>query len=188
MTNTTLIYDLQIVNAVPDRRHPPVDGITYCAGWDDHAGMGISVICCYDYATELYATYPPGSHWQFAQLMHKRSPLVGFNNLAFDNRVLTAAGLDIPTEGYYDLRAAILASLGDPYAKGISLDALARANLGRGKSGDGALAPVLWQRGRRAAVAEYCHNDVTLTRGLWELVRTTGRVLHPVTKGYVEVS
>ena len=34
-----LIYDLEIVKAIPDRNKPNEPGIEYCAGWDDHANM-----------------------------------------------------------------------------------------------------------------------------------------------------
>ena len=43
-----LICDIEIVNAIPDRNKPNEPGIEYCAGWNDHANMGVSVIGAYD--------------------------------------------------------------------------------------------------------------------------------------------
>lgn len=51
MTRDTVIYDIEIIKAVPDRKFPRSEGVEYCAGWDDHAGMGVSVIGAYDYFT-----------------------------------------------------------------------------------------------------------------------------------------
>ena len=48
-----LVYDIETTKAVPDRA-PNVAGIEYCGGWEDHANMGISVICAYDYTTDRY--------------------------------------------------------------------------------------------------------------------------------------
>jgi hypothetical protein len=47
---------------------------------------------------------------------------------------------------------------------GYGLDAVSIANGVGGKSGNGALAPVLWQQGKRGAVIDYCLRDVMLTK------------------------
>lgn len=58
-----------------------------------------------------------------------------------------------------------------------SLQLLAWHNLGEGKSGNGADAPGLWQRGRHREVLEYCRKDVELTRRVWQKGRAEGRVV-----------
>lgn len=51
-----LVYDLEIINAVPGREKP-IEGIKYCEGRHDHAGMGISVIGAFDYSTQRYRVF-----------------------------------------------------------------------------------------------------------------------------------
>jgi hypothetical protein len=74
----------------------------------------------------------------------------------------------------YDLLALLWQT--DPdgkYVRGVNgLDAVCQANGLGGKTGDGAQAPRLWQRGRIAEVINYCRDDVLLTRRLLEYVAT----------------
>lgn len=56
-TNKIVVFDLEIRQAIPDRNGGNEPGIKYCGGWSDHAGMGISVICAYDYSTDRYRTF-----------------------------------------------------------------------------------------------------------------------------------
>ena len=46
--NGILVYDLEIVQAIPQRNKAKEPDIVYCAGWEDHANMGVSVIGAYD--------------------------------------------------------------------------------------------------------------------------------------------
>lgn len=39
--------------------------------------------------------------------------------------------------------------------------------VGKGKSGNGELAPILWQDGKHQQVIDYCLNDVKLLRSLY---------------------
>ena len=39
-----LIYDIEIIKAIPSKNGERITGIEYCEGWKDHANMGISVI------------------------------------------------------------------------------------------------------------------------------------------------
>jgi hypothetical protein len=48
------------------------------------------------------------------------------------------------------------------------LDAIAKAN-GMAKTGTGELAPIMWQRGQKQEVIDYCLNDVRVTTAILEL-------------------
>jgi hypothetical protein len=40
-----LIFDTEIIKAIHDpKKGERLDGIEYCAGWGDHAGMGIATV------------------------------------------------------------------------------------------------------------------------------------------------
>lgn len=196
-----LIYDLEIEKAIVDRYEPPIDGIQYCAGWSDFSNMGIACICAYDYVEERYRVFTRGNLRDFLLLTHERSPLVGFNNINFDNRVLAATlgaggfgqlGEDFfREEKFYDLLREIWAAngLGPVFCSrthgGYGLDASCKANGLGGKTGDGALATVWWQQGQYGLVIDYCLNDVRLSKLLFDLAienkvkdPKTGRILN----------
>lgn len=188
-----LIYDIEIIKAIPSKQGALEPGVEYCAGWHDHQNMGVSVIGCYDYAEERYRVFCSDNHLAFFALALERSPLVGFNSIPFDNAVLIAAYPqhdhvlhDEPPGRCYDLLREIwlAAGLGPtfvyPSHTGYGLDAVCEKNFGVGKTGNGALAPVLWQRGRIGEVIDYCLNDVRLTKFLFDAVISGAEIISPV--------
>ncbi|HDR8950784.1 TPA: ribonuclease H-like domain-containing protein [Burkholderia vietnamiensis] len=174
----SLIYDIEIAKAILGRGETRIDGVQYCDGWHDHAGMGISVIGAYDYAESRYRVFCEDNLDAFVELCAERAPLVSFNGIGFDDKVINAT-LDpysaMPREPFrYDLLAEIWRAAGlDPTFGGNShagydLDATCEANFGIRKSGDGAHAPIAWQQGRVGEVIDYCLNDIRLTKRLFD--------------------
>lgn len=117
--------------------------------------------------------------------MDDREVVVGYNSIGFDNPLCAAHGITIPEDKSYDLLVEIwkAAGLGPkfqyPTHIGFTLDAVCTANLGLGKTGHGALAPVQWQRGQIGAVIDYCLNDVRITRQLLERIQKHGWIVDP---------
>ena len=176
MIKNSLVYDLEIVRAIPSK-DSYVEGIEYCNGWDDHVNMGISVVCAYDFLTDRYRVFDKHSKDEFERLTQTRYPLVGFNNVNFDNSVLAACwNIPIVEAQCFDLLRAIWKAkgLGTTFNYethvGYGLDACARANFGLSKTGYGGDAPIDWQRGKYAKVIDYCLQDVRLTKMLWEKI------------------
>ena len=186
-----IVYDLEIVKAVPDRKKPNLPGIKYCTGWDDHAGMGISVLCAYDTKDHRFRVFCDDNKEAFLELISKDEslPLVSFNGLAFDNRVISACwGISIDPNRCYDLlvetwRAHGLApKFQYPTHIGYGLDAIIKANkLAEGKTGEGAHAPVAWQQGKIGEVIDYCLEDVRLTHILYSASLGGSPLVSPVT-------
>ena len=167
----TVIYDCEIARCIPKGERSP--DLEYCQGWGDFKGMGISVICAYSSWDERYHIYLEDNLADFQILINQVDEVVGFNSFAFDDKLCAAHGLQVKTT--YDLLCHIRVAAGMPshYVKGktragYSLEQLAKANLGYGKSGKGDLAPELWQRGNRGAVIDYCLGDVSILRTLYE--------------------
>jgi hypothetical protein len=189
-----VVYDVETKNAILGKGigEIPVPGIQYAQNWGDHAGMGISVICAYVW-TEGYRVFLEDNFGEFKELSEDpETLLVGFNNRAFDDQLLKAClGVTLPEHRSWDLlRAVRVARGGSPeyFKGGPNLDSLCKANFLPGKSGSGALAPVLWQQGKIGQVIDYCLNDCQSTVELIELVlagrlrdHESGRVL-PVAK------
>jgi hypothetical protein len=187
MMHSALVYDIEIAKAIPPKdaalREPDVD---YCAGWEDHANMGIACIGAYDYAEDRYRVFCADDIAGFAALVDARDLIVGFNHLRFDNAVLQSHGVDFSSARHYDLlREAWQAAGLDPdgpfsqHHGGFGLDAMAKANFGVGKTGHGAEAPVDWQRRRVGRVIDYCLADVWLTKRLFDRVCQTGCLVNP---------
>lgn len=179
-----LIYDCEIIRAIPHSDKPDLPEIQYCAGWHDINNMGLSCISVYDYQEDAYRVFLADNFEEFQELANNRKHIIGFNSLSFDDRLCRFNGLHINTT--YDLLVEVFLASGQPpiYTKGVTrsgygLDDIALANLGRGKSGNGATAPVLWQEGARGQVIDYCLRDVTLTKKLFD---RRGALLDPTTK------
>lgn len=102
--------------------------------------------------------------------------VVGFNLHGFDYQVLQPYAPDvrfasIPT---LDLMLDLQKILGFR----LSLDTIASASLGQGKTADG-IQSVAWFRGGELdKVAEYCKADVDVTRRVYEFGRDNGHVLY----------
>lgn len=182
-----IIYDCEIVNAIPNRDGSKIDGIEYCGGWQDHANMGVSVTGVYDYLEDRYRVFLDDNKDEFDTLLNMRGPLcVGFNNIPFDNALLVASDWPCPNDSIcYDLlrETWAAAGLGVQFNfkthGGFGLDAMCECNFGTKKSGNGAFAPVLWQQGKRGEVIDYCLNDVRLTKQLFDEVLAGRTVLNP---------
>lgn len=176
-----VLYDAEIIHAIPEKGVARLEGITYCNGWGDKAGMGVSVICAYVW-DEGYRVYLEDNMSAFKELVEAPDTLiVGFNNKTFDDPLLEQAlGIHVPVNHSYDLLRAVRVALGGSPGSvgGPTLDRLCQANFLPGKNGSGAFAPLLWQRGKHGQVISYCLNDVIQMKKLIELV-VAGRLRDP---------
>lgn len=190
-----IVYDIEIVKAILPKSSDDVEeDIAYCKGWHDHANMGVSVIGCYDFDEDRYRVFLKDNFNDFKLLSYASNVQAGFNSIPFDNAVLRAADIvDIPEGRSYDLLREIwlAAGLGAefkyPSHAGYSLDAVAKANNIGAKSSNGALAPIVWQRGQYGAVIDYCLQDVALTQKLIRKVMDTGWLTCPKTGNKLKV-
>lgn len=185
-----LVYDCEIIKAIPSRNEPEQVGISYCNGWRDFANMGISVIGAYDYATDRNRVFCVDNFDEFAALARERTP-VAFNGHAFDDQLVRANGIEI--EGTYDMLVEVWAGVGlGPQFNfrthaGYGLDAICEANFGMRKTGNGALAPILWQQGKRGTVIDYCMNDVAMEALLLDHIIKVGWIVCPKTGSTIVV-
>lgn len=197
-----LIYDCEIIKAVPVdyRNTEPLEGIEYCEGWKDFDNMGISVIGAYlSWEKEFIAFTDepnvkrtskvlPLSYFQEA--LNEADIIVGFNHISFDNNLIKANGFEIPNEAkHYDILVEMWAAVGlgpefiFPHHAGFSLDQTCKVNGIGEKTGTGANAAVLWQRGQYQEVIDYCLHDVRLTLDLLRNIQENdGWIMNPKTK------
>ena len=176
-----LVYDIEIVKAIRGRDEAPIEGIEYCEGWHDHAGMGVSVVGAHDLLTGRDRVFCSDNLSEFFELCANRALLISFNGVGFDNKVLRYCSENIvqhthSDDKYYDILREVWKCKGlNPdkfYWKthgGFGLEFICRVNGIGGKTGHGALAPVQWQRGEIGRVINYCLDDVHLTVDLFKL-------------------
>lgn len=185
-----IVYDCEIICAIPQKKKPKVSGVRYCGGWRDFTGMGISVIACYDYNTDDVRVFCMDNLGSFQDLIDSRKVVVGYHNWNFDDPLVEAHGIKLPDKKSYDLYKEIYAAHGYKPAQrvgGMKLGDCVQANLNdRGKLGDGAMAPILWQQGKVGTVIDYCIRDVLLTRDLLDLV-IDDKFISPKTRRFLKV-
>jgi hypothetical protein len=176
------IYDIEIKRGIaPANPVERVDGIEYCAGWEDYATMGVAVIGVFDYTTDSYRIFGEKELADFQQFADRHDRAIGFNNNRFDNNVLRANGVVIQPNKSYDILAEIFHALGS-FQKGCRLENVVKANFpnAAGKSGNGADAPIDWQRGRHTKVIDYCLNDVRITKMVLDRILRFGYINNPI--------
>lgn len=191
-----LIYDIEIANAIPGKNKPNLDGVAYCKGWGDFEGMGIAVIGAklvrerggfprFSYHSQPYLS--ADDFFNTIRLSREENDfkVVGFNSKNFDDKLLAANGIKgVRTD--YDLLEEVRIAAGFwadyrsvPKSFTYNLDALAKAN-NMAKTGHGALAPILWQQGKKKEVIDYCLNDVEITSKILDL-GLAGELIDPNT-------
>ncbi len=175
-----IIYDLEIQNLVPPRDGNRMHDFKYCEGWQDYKGMGLACAAVYDYSSDCYSIYDDCQLEKMQEVFTRAELIVGFNIINFDNNVMHSYDFKVPNR-CYDLLREIAKAAGTPNDfKGLSLDAVIKANFANhGKTGDGANAPILYQQKRFAELHDYCMKDVYLTKKLTDRIIRTGRIINP---------
>lgn len=110
-------------------------------------------------------------------LLNEADVVVSYNGSHFDEKLLFAKGF----EGVFDPKADcdMLSLIYRVMGRRYKLDDMALHTLGRQKSGHGKHAPALARAGRIDELAEYCQDDVILTRDLYYFARAHGYVITP---------
>ena len=182
-----LVYDLEIIKAIQGRNEPRYEQVEYCEGWGDHANMGISCLCAYDFDSGRYRVFTESNKTDFILLATQHDILVGFNNINFDNKVIAACwGYKINPDRCFDILRKIWKAAGHDENKfspathaGYGLNACAKANFDLNKTGYGGYAPIEWQQGKIGNVIDYCLEDVRLTFMLLRKIMLSGYINDP---------
>lgn len=154
-----------------------VDGQRNKFNQSHHLGNAVSCTLSYD---GEYKDWIGGVHSPFNLLQYLLSfdIVVGYNTLGFDYPLFGGELL-----GEYDLRAPkfienvlkgktidLCKDFHETLGARVSLQKVVTATLGESKSMDGGLAPQNWRKNKCLEVIQYCRNDVTMTKKLFELL------------------
>ncbi len=133
-------------------------------GWGNTHLMGLSLAVLQDLRDGAMRTYREEEVDDLLDALTRADLVVGFNCTRFDFGVLSGyTGTDFSRLKVLDLLLEIRRLTG----KGASLDALAQANLGKGKSSSGEQALEFYREKRWDALEAYCKEDVRLTSDLF---------------------
>jgi DEAD/DEAH box helicase domain-containing protein len=135
-------------------------------GWNSVDKFRVAVVVSWDEEHGMRLWYEEDCPRLLVELQNFKW-IVTFNGENFDFKVLSAYGSVVPL---YAKSKDLLAILSKKLGFRIKLESVARATLGRGKTGSGTESVEWWRSGDpalRQKVVEYCKMDVELTRDLY---------------------
>src|SRR3989338_877685 len=137
--------------------------------------LGVSVVGLYSYETNRYDAYLEADlRDKLAPRLQAAELIIGFNSRRFDLPVLqpylSYDGAALPM---LDIMEEVVKNLGHR----VSLDSIAQATLGQGKSGHGLDALRWFKEGRFDLITKHCLDDVKLTKELYDYGTQHGRLL-----------
>ena len=136
--------------------------------------LGVSVAGVYSYADDRYEAYlEPDLATKLAPRLQSAELIIGFNIRRFDMPVLQPyLSFPVATLPLLDIMEEVVKNLGHR----LSLEAIAQATLGRGKSGSGLDALRWFKEGRFDLITKYCLDDVKLPKEVYEYGKEHGRL------------
>lgn len=178
-----VVYDLEIGVEIGEI----VKG--HKVGWSDHDRMRIASGVLFDYRSGDTYVYFEQDIPLLVQRLNEADLVVGFNSKGFDNALLRAQGHLLHADSLlpnYDILEETRISLGMQRGtekwqgiRGCNLDEHCKAMLGpqMGKTGNGALAPVLFKEGKLGELITYNIADVRRTRLCFEHIWLHGTTI-----------
>lgn len=141
-------------------------------GWHNAHLMGISIAVLFD--GKDYQSFTQDNLDKMFALMKQADLIVGFNTLNFDYKVLQP----FCSYNLWDLPSLdMLHEIKKCLNYRVSLDNLASSTFNLQKSADGLKALQWWKQGKLDLIAEYCTQDVRLTKQLFEFAKKNGYLL-----------
>ena len=141
-------------------------------GWNNIRLMHVSIAVTWC-ARDLFRLWEEASMPQLIEYLGGFGTVISFNGDRFDSQVLSYYGtIDAMSRNSFDVLVDLSRRLGHR----VSLDSVAQATLGVGKSADGIIALRWWKEKQIELLAEYCRKDVQVLKDVVEFGRTHGHV------------
>ncbi len=139
----------------------------------DPATMELTLVGIHDSETDTYSSYIQEELPQLWPILEQADLIIGYNSDHFDIPILNRyyAG-DLTKIKSLDLLVEIRNVLG----RRLKLDSIAKATLGKGKSGSGLDAVKWWQQGKIDKIRKYCLDDVRITKEIYEYAKANGKL------------
>ena len=140
----------------------------------------------YSYAQDKYFSFFEKDFAELGKMLQKSGLIIGFSSIRFDipvmrkyyelgNKFSTGVNFNIFALKQFDILDEIETQLGFR----ISLDILAKQNLGIGKTHHGLEAIQFYKDQNWAELESYCLHDVKITKNLYDLAKARGYLLVP---------
>jgi len=135
----------------------------------------VSVAVTYSSLKGEFKSYTEPQVFYLIEEVFEADTIIGFNLINFDYRVLKPyTAKDLSQLKTIDMFLHVRNRLGFR----VSLDSLAQATLGTGKSADGLQAIRWFREGKIDELIAYCRDDVEITRRLYEFGKENGYVYY----------
>lgn len=171
MTNDRIVIDIETKNTFHD------------VGRDNFDALEISLVGLYSYNQDKFFHFEEHEMEKLGQFLKNAELIIGFAVSRFDLPVLKRRFAKISGLEDFDIfslpRIDLLDEIEIAFGRRISLDLLAKANLGIGKTGHSLEAPILYREGKMEELKNYCLNDVKITRDLYEFAKNRGYLMIP---------
>lgn len=141
-------------------------------GWHRKSEMKMSLGVTYSTASGIYEIFSEKRADDLINLLTKADLVVGYNVRRFDYEVLM--GYTVLDLAHHIPTLDLLEVVEQAAGHRLSLDAVATATLGIGKTGDGLDAIRWWREGKMMEIAEYCCFDVKVTKLVHEFAQAHG--------------
>lgn len=160
-----LVIDIETKNTFAD-----------VGGQDNIKDLLVSLVGVYSYGHDKFFAFHENQIRELTPLLQNAGLIIGFSINRFDIPVLEKHfSFNLRAIPRLDLLEEIELLLGQR----ISLDALAKANLGIGKTHHSLEAVRLYKENKLEELKNYCLNDVKITKDLYELAKKQGHLLVP---------
>ena len=141
-------------------------------GWGNAHLMLISVAVTWS-SKDLFKLWEAPTAPQLIEYLNSFDSVISFNGDGFDSKVMSYYGdIDLICQRSFDVLVDLTRRLGHR----VSLDSLALATLGVGKTADGLIALQWWKEGKIEQIAEYCRQDVQVLTDIVQYGRANGLV------------
>jgi len=145
-------------------------------GKENLKDLDASLVCVYSYDKDDFLMFREGKIEKLSSMLQEAGLVIGFSINRFDlpilNKYFNFNLLSLPV-------LDLLEEVETAYGKRVSLDVLAKANLGIGKTNHSLDAIRFYNMGDWESLEKYCKQDVLITRDLYELIKRQGHIMIP---------
>lgn len=165
MGKDKIVFDIETKNTFAD-----------VGGYENIEKLEASFIGAYSYNNNRYYSFHENEFEKFAPLLQNAGVIITFAGKRFDLPVLKKyLNFNVMALPHIDL----LEEIELVYGQRIGLDLLAQANLNIGKIGHGLDAIKYYQEGNLQTLANYCLQDVKVTKELYDYIKKNNHVKIP---------
>jgi len=156
-----IVFDIETSNTFKD------------VGSSNPTDLDLSVVCIYDYETDKYSCFYKEELGQLWKIIENTDMIIGYNSNHFDLPLLNKY---FPGDLFQIKSLDILEYIYDALGRRIKLDIIAEATLNEKKSAHGLQAIRWWAEGEYEKVADYCKQDVKVTKDIYDYAISNGKL------------